>query len=151
MSARCVYQSLLTCGITLPHQSCKNFDSTRVLPPVRVICSGSLQEYGGSAARYFWKAIIECISSLRCAVCYAIYGGGRLSTSVLFLISVCESECRWLMAKQCCKPPLPFYRPRQAAACKTLYAPSLLYIEGRRRKVEISLQLSYVCENTPTM
>ena len=83
MSERCVYQSLLTCGITLPHQSCKNFDSTRVLPPVRVIFSGNLRGYGGSAARYFWKAIIECISSLRCLVRYANYGGGRLSTSVL--------------------------------------------------------------------
>ena len=102
VSERCVYQSLLTCGITLPHQSCKNFDSTRVLPPVRVIFSGNLRGYGGSAARYFWKAIIECISSLRCGVRYAKYGGGRLSTSVLFLISVCELECRWLMAKQCC-------------------------------------------------
>ena len=102
VSERCVYQSLLTCGMTLPHQSCKNFDSTGVLLPVRVVCSENLQEYGGSAARYFWKAIIECISSLRCGVRYAIYGGGRLSTSVLFLISVCESECRWLMAKQCC-------------------------------------------------
>ena len=91
VSERCVYQSLLTCGMTLPHQSCKNFDSTGVLPPVRVVCSENLQEYGGSAARYFWKAIIECISSLRCGVRYAIYGGGRLSTSVLFLISVCES------------------------------------------------------------
>ena len=102
VSERCVYQPLLTCGMTLPHQSCKNFDSTRVLPPVRVICSGSLQEYGGSAARYFWKAIIECISSLRCGVRYAKYGGERLSTLVLFLSSVCESECRWLMDKQCC-------------------------------------------------
>ena len=60
-------------------------------------------------------------------------------------------ECRWLMAKQCCKPPLPFYRPRQAAACKTVCSSSLLYIEGRRRKVEISLQVSYVCENTSKM
>ena len=48
-------------------------------------------------------------------------------------------------------PPLPFYRPRQAAACKTVCSPLLLYIESRMRKVEISLQVSYVCENTPTM
>ena len=27
-------------------------------------------------------------------------------------------------------PPSPFNRPRQAAACKTVCAPSLLYIEG---------------------
>ena len=41
VSERCVYQSLLTCGMTLPHQSRINFDYTGVLPPVRVICSGS--------------------------------------------------------------------------------------------------------------
>ena len=46
-------------------------------------------------------------------------------------------------------PPSPFYRPRQAAACKTVCAPSLLYIEGYWRKVEIWSKVSYVCESTP--
>ena len=152
MSARCVYQSLLKCGMTLPHQSCKRFDSARVLPQrtaVRVICSGSLQAYGGSWVRYSRRRVsivfpLWCSSFNRCAV----YGDGRLRVS---FGATRESECRWLMAKQCCKPPSPFYRPRRAAACKIVCSSSLLYIEGRMRKVEISLQVSYVCENTPKM
>ena len=91
------------------------------------MCSGSLQEYGGSAARYFWKAIIECISSLRCAVRYAIYGGGRSSTwavSVPFLISVCESECRWLMAKHHHHRFIDLARQRRAR----LYVPRRFFI-----------------------
>ena len=116
---------------------------------VRVICSGSLQAYGGSAVRYSRRRVsnvfpLLCSSFNRCAV----YGGGRLRVS---FGATRESECRWLMAKQCCKPPLPFYRPRQAAACKIVCSSSLLYIEGRMQKVEISLQVSYLCENTPKM
>ena len=85
VSARYVYQSLLKCGMTLPHQSCKRFDSARVLPQwtaVRVICSGSLQAYGGSAVRYSRRRVsnvfpLSCSSFNRCAV----YGGGRLRVS----------------------------------------------------------------------
>ena len=136
--------------MTLPHQSCKKFDSTCVLPPVRVVCSENLQEYGGSAARYFWKAIIECISSLRCGVRYAICGGGRSSTwavSVLFLV-LCESECRWLMAKHHHHRSIDLAGQRRAR----LYAPRRCFISkaageksryGPRYHTYVSVHLKY--------
>ena len=67
---------------------------------VRVICSGSLQAYGGSAVRYSRRRVsnvfpLRCSSFNRCAV----YGGGRLRVS---FGATRESECRWLMAKQRC-------------------------------------------------
>ena len=133
VSARCEYRSLLTCGMTLAHQSCKRFDSSCVLPQwtaMRVIRSGSLQEYGhwfcGPILLEDSEAIIECISSVRCAVRYAICGGGRSSTwavSVLFLV-LCESECRWLMAKHHHHRSIGLARQRRAR----LYVPRRYFI-----------------------
>ena len=87
---------------------------------VRVICSGSLQAYGGSAVRYSLRRVsnvfpLRCSSFNRCAV----YGGGRLRVS---FGATRESECRWLMANLARQRRARLYAPPRRfiskAVCK---------------------------------
>ena len=89
---------------------------------VRVICSGSLQAYGGSWVRYSRRRVsnvfpLRCSSFNRCAV----YGGGRLRVS---FGATRESECRWLMAKHHHHRFIDLARQRRAR----LYVPRRFFI-----------------------